>query len=377
MVPKNNSFDELRQLTWLAYQRNESSRKKLLQRITNIFLEGSGSYTDQQNAYFGDIMEQLASTLEWELRAELACKIANEIHAPRPLILKLANDIIAVARPILEQSPVLKEVDLIQLVRQRSQEYLLAITRRADIGVRLAAALIDYGENGVITSLLRNEDAEIASETLVHAAERAEGRDEEPDELLWSALIDRRDVPKTILLDIIENVSGRLKLKLLDRLTQQDQNNLEAAIETFKENIGNAKASQAELKIAALVRAGKLNQFALLRFAKESEGIEFLLGLTHIADIDVQEAWRILADKSGTALAIVCRAMNFSVKTFKAIAMSSVTKIPSDPSSVYSLVCVYDNLSRQNAKSAMSHWRATKAASRTRHPTTEPAVAAA
>ncbi|MGI9385395.1 MAG: DUF2336 domain-containing protein [Methyloligellaceae bacterium] len=346
---------DLRQLTLLAHQRTDRSRGELLQRITDIFLEAPGSYTEQQNACFGDIMERLAFALEWELREELACKIAEEVHAPRRLVVRLANDIISVARPILEQSPVLTEGDLIQLVRQRSQEHLLAVTRRADIGVRLASVLFDYGNDNVVESLLRNQEAEIASDTLEHAADRAKASN-----ALQSALIDRRDVPKAIMLDLIENVSEKLREKLLDRLTQQDKANLEQVIDTLKSKVGNAEANQAELEIEKLARAGRLNEFVLLRFAKESKVPEFVLGLARLADIDVPTAWRALCDRSGTALAVICRANNFGVKTFKRIAMSPLTGIPSEPSRIYPLVWIYGRLSRQNAQRAMSHWRETK-----------------
>lgn len=329
-------------------------------------------------------MSQLAFTLEWELRAELACRIASEANAPRELILRLANDVIAVARPILEQSPVLKEVDLIQLVRLRSQEHLLAITRRTDIRVRLAAALVDSGEDVVIANLLRNEQAQIASDTLMHAAEIAGSGDEEPD-ALWSALIDRRNTPKTVLLDLMETVSERLREKLFDRLSAQDHENLESAVEALRHKLANSQTSQAEQKVEALHKAGRLNQFALLRFAKEGKGTEFLLGLAKLADTTVPEAWGIISDPTGTALAIVCRALHFDVKSFKSVAMSPVTGVSSDPSITYRLVCIYERLSGENAHKAMEHWRTCKAArpkppvavERPQSRQAEPAVAAA
>ena len=363
---------DLRQLSLLAYQRTDESRAELLQRITDVFLEAPDSYTEQQNACFGEIMEQLAFTLEWELREELACKIADEVHAPRRLVVRLANDVISVARPILEQSPVLTEGDLVQLVRQRSQEHLLAVTRRADIGVRLAAVLFDYGDDTVLESLLRNDTAEIGSDALEHAADRAK-----TSEPLQSALIDRRNVPKAIMLDLVESVSERLREKLLDRLTKQDKANLEEVIHDLRGKVCNGEESDAEQEIEELARSGRLNELVLLRFAKESKVPEFVLGLALLADIDAPTAWKALSDSSGTALAVVCKANNFAVKTFKQIAMSSLTGIPSEPSRIYPLVWIYGRLSRRNAQLAMSHWRETKSPPQSPPPEGEaiPAVA--
>ena len=218
-------LQELRQLTWLAHQRTDEGRRALLQRITDMFLEAPGAHTEQQNQWFGDIMERLAYALELGVREELACRIADEVDAPRALVLRLANDVISVARPVLERSPALGECDLIQLARRRSQDHLLAITRRVDIGVRLSAVLSDRGDDGVVDSLLRNRTADIATDTLQRLADRAKGSD-----VLQSALIDRGDVPRSVMLELIDHISELLKRKLLHRLTEADRANFEDVI---------------------------------------------------------------------------------------------------------------------------------------------------
>ena len=351
----SDPLQDLRQLTWLAHQRTSRSRQALLERVTELFLAAPDSYTLEQNECFGDIMDKLAFALEQEVREELACRIADEAGAPRLLVLRLANDVISVARPVLERSPALTECDLIGLVRQRSQEHLFAITRRVDIRVRLSAVLCERGEDHVVESLLQNDTADIASETLQRIADRAKGSN-----VLQSALISRTDVPKTVILDLIDHVSDKLKHELLHRLTDADKTNLDAVIAAFKAQAKATEAGAVEQEIKDRADCGKLNQYVLMRFVSRGKYQHFLLGLAHLADIGVPACLKVLGDETGTALAIVCRANNFGAKTLKRIAMSPLTGIPADLKRVRDLVWTYNRLSLENARAAMAHWRARK-----------------
>ena len=128
----------LNELVHLAHERSGESRRKFLRQVTDVFMLTPERYTDLQRQCFGEIIEKVAYDLEWQMRKELALRICSEHYAPRQLIQRLAHDEIPVAQPVLEQSPVLTEVDLVQVSENRSQDHLLAITKRMDIGTRLA-----------------------------------------------------------------------------------------------------------------------------------------------------------------------------------------------------------------------------------------------
>lgn len=365
-------LQDLRQLTWLAHQRTGQARHDLLDRITTLFLQDPDSYTEQQSEYFGDIMIELAFAIEQEVREELACRIADEVNAPRGLVLRLANDVISVARPVLERSPVLSECDLIQLVRQRSQEHMLAITIRPDIQRRLSAVLCERGGDEVVQSLLRNKKADIVSETLQYIADRAKG-----SSILQSALVEHGDLPKAVILGLIDHVSKKLKDELLQRLTDMDRCNFDEVIGTLKAQAEMVTGSRAEQEIEELERRGKLNQFALIQFVNMGKNQQFLLGMARFSGIGVPALVRILSDKTGQALAILARAQDFDAKGFKMIAMSSVTGIPKDLKKVLNLVGVYQRLGKQDARDAIEHWQSREAELADGEQSSLPAMAAA
>ena len=77
-----------------------------------------------------------------EIRRKLAVRIADAPGTPRELAVLLANDEIDIASPMLLRSKVLEDVDLIEIVRTRSTQHLLAIAMRRDLSTAVADALV-------------------------------------------------------------------------------------------------------------------------------------------------------------------------------------------------------------------------------------------
>ena len=354
-----HSFHALRRLAYQAHEHmDDQNRRALLRRITDVFLDEPGSFSKQQYQHFGAIMEKLAYDLESQVREELARRIAAEASAPRQLVHRLASDEISVAQPVLEQSPVLTEHDLIELSEQGSQEHLLAITKRKDIGIRLSAVLVHHGRDGVVESLVHNENAELAPDTVQRIAVRAEG-----SEILQSALVERKDVPRDIMIGLLEHVSDRLKHTILDKLTDTDRESLDDVVSSMRADIEKSEESRAERHIENLARNSRLNEQVLLRLAFDERPMEFILGFAKMLRVDVVTVQRILTDKTGQALTIACRANGFSVTAFKEIALSPMTGIPSDVQKLRPLVRVFKMLTVDDAQRAMRFWQARKRAS--------------
>ena len=354
-----HSFHALKKLAYQAHEHmDDESRLSFLRRITNVFLDEPGSFSKQQYQHFGAIMEKLAYDLEREVREELARRIAAEADAPRQLVHRLASDEISVAQPVLERSPVLTGHDLIELSERSSQEHLLAITKRKDIGVRLSAVLAYRGQDGVVESLVRNEKAEIAPDTVQHIAVQAKGSD-----MLQSALVERKAVPRDIMIGLLEHVSDRLKHTILDKLTDTDRENLDDVVSSMRADIEDSERSEPERYIENLARRGALNEQVLLRFASDKNPMKFLLGFARLLHVDVVTVQRILTDKKGRALTIACRANGFSVEAFKEIALSPITSIALDVHNVRPLVRIFKMLTEDDAQRAMRFWQARKLAS--------------
>jgi uncharacterized protein (DUF2336 family) len=100
-------------------------RFTILRKITDLFLSEVGTYSDDHVALFDRLMSQLVDRIERQALVELSGKLAPVDRAPVNVIGLLSNnDDIEVARPLLEQSTVLTDSDLVAIARSKSQAHL-------------------------------------------------------------------------------------------------------------------------------------------------------------------------------------------------------------------------------------------------------------
>ncbi|MDH3579560.1 MAG: DUF2336 domain-containing protein [Hyphomicrobiales bacterium] len=352
----NLSCDVLENLAVLADPPDDNAeRRALLWRITEMFFESTGPQTGEDSDFFGEMMEELAFSLERQVREQLARKIAAEERAPHSLILRLAQDEIPVAQPVLEQSPVLTEDDLIEISSNRSQDHLLAITRRAEIGFRLSAVLAERGNEDVVRGLIMNPHAKLSPDTIDLVAGRSRGC-----EGIQGALVVRPDVPREILLDLLDHVSTKIRKDIQERLTDTDEIYLDEVVGALKSDIQASRKGLARAHIDELEGRNALNEDAILRFVRDNRPMEFLLGLSRLFSIDIKFTGQIIGDRSGKTLAVACRANRISLGGLKALAASPMTAMSSDPRAVLAVTKTYHRITEDTAKRTMSFLRLRK-----------------
>ena len=87
-----------------ARDRSARGRLVLATSITDFYAAREASLSARERELIDDILGQIVSAFERELRRELADRLAAKPKVPVALILALANDQIEVARPILMHS---------------------------------------------------------------------------------------------------------------------------------------------------------------------------------------------------------------------------------------------------------------------------------
>src|SRR5690606_16630327 len=147
--------------------------RALLREVTDQFF-GSPVRTPTEDILYGDVLSQLAEDMEEAVRAELAHRFADAPDAPHRLIRKLAEDLaVPVAGPVLEQSPVLTDDDLLAVVQTLDQGHLRAVPARSVVSEAISDVIVERGDDETLGALLKNEGATLsrgASETAVSRA---------------------------------------------------------------------------------------------------------------------------------------------------------------------------------------------------------------
>jgi uncharacterized protein (DUF2336 family) len=106
------------------------------------------------------------------VRQAMAEVFASSADAPPEIVRALAGDQFAVAAPLLEQSPMLMDADLVDIVATGQSDVQCAIARRPGLAAPVSAAIAEVGAAAACLELIENPDAEIVAMSLDRIVER-------------------------------------------------------------------------------------------------------------------------------------------------------------------------------------------------------------
>ena len=139
------------------------------------------------------------------VRQAMAEVFANSADAPPEIVRALAGDQFAVAAPLLEQSPMLLDADLVDIVATGAGDVQCAIARRLSLAAPVSAAIAEVGSASACLELIQNPDAEIATMSLDRIVERFGHVADIREALLASDVL-----PSSTRLALVEKVSSVL-----------------------------------------------------------------------------------------------------------------------------------------------------------------------
>lgn len=144
------------------------------------------------------------------VRASLARGLRHSPHLPRDVAQKLAHDVEFVALPVLADSVVLTDEDLIEIVRVGSSLKQQAVASRPNLTQAVTDALVAHGEEPAVVVLMANQTASITEETLHRAITRFAGSDN-----VKRAMVLREMLPLSVAERMVTMVSKALQQHLV------------------------------------------------------------------------------------------------------------------------------------------------------------------
>lgn len=158
-----------------------------------------------------DIVRVLARDVEEVVRARVSHGLRHSPHLPREIAQKLADDVDAVALPLIADCLVLTDEDLIALVGRGSPLKNETIAARPDLGETVAEALIVSAGEPAVAVLMNNHSARIAE----HSFERAVTRFQNSDRIKH-AMVMRGSLPIAVAERLTTLVSKELQQHLMN-----------------------------------------------------------------------------------------------------------------------------------------------------------------
>ena len=161
-------------LLHLAKSRQPADRERLLLAIADLCdtpHAGEAMKSLAIQALLSSIFMSLVVEAERDIRHRLSEKLAAAEWAPNALINVLALDDIEIARPIIAQSPVLQDVDLVRLLVEATIEHQMEVARRPNITAAVVSAILEQPEPAVLTALAGNHTAELSAKDMEELVE--------------------------------------------------------------------------------------------------------------------------------------------------------------------------------------------------------------
>lgn len=352
------------ELISLARDNSARARHALSERVCELCLadnEGKYQLSPEENQLAGEILIRLLREFEIDMRAQLAEKLAVSGIAPKQLIYALAMDEIIVAAPVIAQSPLLNEQDLIDVIKNKTRAHRLIVAGRPGISAAVSDALVFGREPDVISILINNATAEIALAAMAYMVEESRSRAS-----LQEAIIARADLPPQLAQKMLAFVSAELRRHILLNFDVEPETIDRALGQVNQEQVltSAARLKDSSDKAATLIdklhACGELNVARVIAFLRERHLQLFYEGMAVLVRCDVQNLAHFASESEDKGLAVICRAAGADRGQFVSAALLLKQARGGDPAPANHLqyVCrLFDSLTEDRAHAVLEHWR--------------------
>jgi uncharacterized protein (DUF2336 family) len=358
----------LEQLEDAVAQKDIRYRAETLRRVTDLFVSGAGTFTSDQVSLFDDVLGRLIEELDVTARAAFGTRLAIVTTAPPRVMRKLAlDDAIEVAGPVLAQSEALDEETLVDGASRKSQQHLLAISRRSVLSEAVTDVLVQRGDRTVAVSTAENHGArfsEFGYSTLVQRAQR--------DGDLALAIWVRPEIPRQHLLELFAEASEavRLKLEAADRgrggalqdVITQAAIRLQAGMRE-----GSPVYLAARARVLALRASGRLDEAALAGFARAGRFDETTVALSFMLDLPIGMIERAIVNRKTEQVLVLAKAIGLGWESAKALLLLRAGGKGSSTSEIEQCCETFARLQQDTAKKAIQFYRLRERAAPSTH----------
>lgn len=295
-------------------------RTRMMRQVGELFLSEAHRLNHSQLCIFDGVLVRLLQCNDARALAQLSHALAAATPAPPETMRQLAHHHDpAVACPSLLKSRTLQEADLIEIAGNRSQQHLLAISKRSDLGERVTDALLRHAGKDVSRALARNASARLSESgyarllaTAVHddaVAEALGSRPELPDATLQSLLANASETVRSRLANCGRTQSRERVHKLLNQGAMQVTSQAPA--------VDDYSAAHAAVNVLNL--RGQLNDSTVNRFAIRREYPNVIAALALLSGGSADAIAPLMDEDSVAGLLIACRASRLNWQTTMAV----------------------------------------------------------
>jgi uncharacterized protein (DUF2336 family) len=304
-------------------------RLKTIKRVTDLFLASAGSFDNEQIELFGVVLERLIKTIEIRAIADVSARIAlAEVSSqlapvaksPPSVVRRLAkNDEIAIAGPVLAESPRLSTEDLVEIAETKGEQHLLAMSGRWWLKEVVTDVILARRYPAVSRRIVNNPGARVSAAGFAIVVAQAES---DPELAIETGI--RVDLPSALRHQLLSNATEAVRSRLLARAPPHVFEEIRSAIATVSAGVNREMSKTRDFTMAkrfmALLSAnGELDEAALLGFAKQRKYEETVAALAVLSQSTVEVIRPLMQSLRDDGVLIPCKVAGLSWETVSAI----------------------------------------------------------
>jgi len=275
------------------------------------------SLTDADRDFAEKILTLICRDVSDLVRRALAVTLQNSPNLPPLIARKLINDIDSIAVPVLANSPVLSDQDLVEILRSKAAAKVKAVAQRRTLSAAITSAIISLGDGQAVAHLAANDHVLISPEAAQHMAEIYGDHD-----LIREAALMRQDMP----LDVVRKLIGittqkaRRRLEKIPELTRADAKDIalrthERALLTYTDRDWPEKTLS--LYVDSLHEEGRLNESLILRAAGQGDMRFAQLAFARLCEISAVKSGMMMFDRGPLGLKVLCQRAKLSEASYQ------------------------------------------------------------
>lgn len=347
----------LREIDAAVAQSSTHRRGEIVRHVTDLFLVSAEQYSDEEIALIDDVLVRLVATIEDSARALLAIRLGPCAKAPPKILSALAcDDAIDIASPVLIQGEGLDQATLIRCATTKSQEHLLAISRRKSLTEAITDILVERGDQQIVLSTARNSGAKFSRKGFTTLVNRSTN-----DDLLAACVGARPDLPPQLFDKLLEAASDVVRRKLTAE-HPRDRREVERAVRDATEQVRtNAGAQPAPAGDAPADStrslSGKSDAEKLQIFANAGRFEDVIATLAGLTKMPAEFIERKLKEDQVEFLLVLAKANGLPWQTTRTMLKLTAGETPHSPEDIKQYEASFARLTPATARKIMDFYR--------------------
>jgi uncharacterized protein (DUF2336 family) len=361
----NQQASLIDQLEGLVASKDVSRRAEIFRRVTDLFVVGSGKFSEEQIELFDDVFSKLLDSVERAARAQFGSRLASLSDAPPKIIRNLAFDeAIEVAGPVLLNSERLDNESLIEIAQNHGQEHLLAISGRRVLVEAVTDILVERGNQAVVSSTARNDGAQFSDFGVTALVKKAKD-----DGSLALCIWSRPDIPRQNLVKLFVEASEAVRSQMAEKEPRKAELIKSAVTEASEQIQTKARAgshdfAQAKSYVESLHSSGQLNEAQLHAFANEGSFDKVTAALSLMCDLPIGLVERIFAQQQADQILVLAKAIDLSWVTTVTLLLLQAGVNGSSRQRLDQCLASFSKLQPKTAQTALQFYRMRQRATR-------------